>query len=696
MKVYGVGQIKNLGIIGHGDSGKTTLASALLYTAGAVNRFGKISEGNTITDFDPEEIERQITISSSLCYCEWQNQKFNFLDTPGYGNFIFDTKASLRVVDCGLVVVCAVSGVEVQTEKTWEFADEFNLPRCIVVNKMDRERASFDRTLESIRGRFGRNAIPIQIPIGAESGFQGVVDLVEMKAYLYKDGDKGKATPAEIPDELSDQAQKMRESLIEMIAELDDKLLEKYFEEGELNKEDITAGLKKAIMERHIYPVICVSALNNVGTENLLNIILDYMPGPADYPEVKGLDPGSGQEKTIQCDANGPYAAFVFKTIADPYAGRISLFRVYSGKLKSDTSYFNISKKNQERFGSIAVIQGKEQQPVPEVFAGDIAAVPKLKETRTGDTFCDKEQPLVFEPVKFPEPVISFAVEPKSRGDEEKMTAAISKLTEEDATLKTSRDPQTKEFLLSGTGQLHVEVSLAKIKKKFGVDLILHPPKVPYRETITRSSEARARYKKQTGGRGQFGDCQIKMEPLPRDKEFEFVDEIFGGSIPKQYIPAIEKGIQEARQKGILAGYPMGSFRVTLFDGQFHTVDSSEMAFKIAGSMAYKQAADQAGPILLEPIMNVEISVPDDNTGDIMGDLNSRRGRVQGMDPKGNQQVIKAQVPMAEMLSYSPDLNSMTGGRGSYAMEFSHYDEVPAHLTAKIISASKKEKAEEE
>jgi elongation factor G len=655
-----------------------------------------VNEGNTVTDFDPEEIERQITLSSSLCYCEWQNHKFNFLDTPGYGNFIFDAKAALRVVECGLVVVCAVSGVEVQTEKTWEFADEFNLPRCIVINKMDRERASFNRTLDSIRGRFGRNAIPIEIPIGSEAGYQGVVDLVEMKAYLYKDGDKGKAASADIPDDLAEEAQKKREELIEMVAELDDKLLEKYFEDGKLSKEDITAGLKKAIQERHIYPVTCTSALNNIGTHNLLNIILDYLPGPADSGAVKGVDPKSGDEKSIDCDPDGPFSAFVFKTIADPYAGRISLFRVYSGKLKSDTSQYNISKKTQERFGAVAVLQGKEQQPVSEVLAGDIAAVAKLKDTKTGDTLCDKDHPVVYEPVKFPDPVMTFAVEPKSRGDEEKMTSALAKLTEEDATLKTSRDPQTKEFLLSGTGQLHVEVALAKIKKKFGADIILHPPKVPYRETITKASEARARYKKQTGGRGQFGDCQIKMEPLPRDAEFEFVDEIFGGAIPKQYIPAIEKGIQEARQKGFLAGYPMGNFRVTLFDGQFHTVDSSEMAFKIAGSMAFKQAAEQANPILLEPIMIVEITVPDDNTGDIMGDLNSRRGRVQGMDPKGSQQVIKAQVPMSEMLSYMSDLNSMTGGRGSYTMEFSHYDEVPAHLTAKIVEASKKDKEEEE
>jgi len=695
MKVYSIGDIRNLGMIGHGDSGKTTLASALLYTAGAVNRLGRIDEGTTVTDFDLEEIERQISLTSSLCFCEWQNHKFNFLDTPGYGNFISDAKASLRVVDCALVVICGVSGVEVQTEKTWEFAEGFNLPRCILINKMDRERASFERALESIRGKFGRNVIPITLPIGSESDFQGLVDLVEMKAYYYKDGDTGKATPGDIPEELVDKAKKMREELIEMVAELDDKLLEKYFEDGELGSEDFAAGLKKGILKRHIFPVTSISAIKNIGTANLLDAILNYIPGPADTAEVSGIDPGTGEGKKIPCDPEGPSTSFVFKTIADPYSGRISVFRVYSGKMASDNTYYNISKKAQERFGSLLLLQGKEQQNISEVHAGDMAAVAKLKETTTGDTIGMKEHPVIFEPVKFPEPVISFAVEPKSRGDEEKMTSALTKLTEEDASLKITRDPQTQEFLLSGTGQLHVEVAVAKIKKKFGVDLILHPPKVPYLETITKSVEARGRYKKQTGGRGQFGDCQIKMDPLPRGSNFEFKDAIFGGSIPKQYIPAIEKGIQEARQKGVLAGYPLGDFRVTLFDGQFHTVDSSEMAFKIAGSMAFKQAAEQAGPILLEPIMNVVITAPEDNTGDIMGDLNSRRGRVQGIDPQGNVQQISAQVPMAEMLSYASDLNSMTGGRGSYAMEFSHYDEVPSHLATKIIESAKKQKEQE-
>ena len=694
-KTYDIQHIRNIGVVGHGDVGKTSLVSAMLFSTGMVNRLGKVEEGNTVTDYDEEEIERQITINSALCYCEWRNHKLNIIDTPGYGVFIFDAKASLRVVDSGVVAVCGVSGVEVQTEKVWQFCNEFHLPRLLVINKMDRDRASFFRTMESIHRRFGRQAVPLQMPLGEEKNFRGVIDLIKLKAYTYKGDTSGKFVEEEIPSEYQKEAEKNREYLVEMVAEMNDELLEKFFEAGSLTDQECIQGLRAGVLAGKIFPVLCCSSTQNIGSLPLIEAVIDYLPSPDDIGELKGINPTDNSEITRQPSVQEPYSAFVLKTIADPYAGEISLFRVYSGCLKSDATIYNASKGANERIGSISFLQGKTHTSVPKVCAGELASVSKLKETTANDTLSDRSAPIVYPPLQFPVPSISFAVEPKSRADEDKMSSSLAKLAEEDPTLKMERDPQTRELLVSGTGQLHVEVTMSKLKRRYGVKVTLKQPKVPYRETVTTSGKAQGKYKKQTGGRGQYGDCWIEILPLERGSDFEFVNKIVGGVIPRNFIPAVEKGIVEARQSGVLAGYPVVDFRVILCDGSYHTVDSSELAFKIAGSLAFKRAMEQAKPVLLEPIMNVEIVAPKEFMGDLMGDLNSRRGKVQGMEPLGDMQAIRAQVPMAEMLTYGSDLNSLTGGRGSYQMDFSHYDEVPPHLEEKIIAAAKKAREEE-
>ncbi len=693
-KTYETQHIRNIAVVGHGDVGKTSLVSAILFSTGMVNRLGKVEEGNTVTDYDEEEIERKITIDSSLCYCEWRNHKLNIIDTPGYGVFIFDAKASLRVVDSGVVVVCGVSGVEVQTEKVWQFCNEFDIPRLLVVNKMDRDRASFSRTMKSINNRFGRQAVPLQMPLGEEKNFQGVIDLIKLKAYRYKGDSKGKLVEEEIPAEYQKEAEKNREYLVEMVAEMNDELLEKFFEVGSLTDEECIQGLRAGILARKIFPVLCCSSTQNIGSIPLLEAVIGYLPSPADMGEVKGKNPSDNSEITRQPSVKEPCSAFVFKTIADPYAGKISLFRVYSGCVKSDSTVFNASKGINERIGSISLLQGKTATPVTEVCAGELASVTKLKDTATNDTLTDRSASIVYPPLKFAMPSISFAVEPKSRADEDKMSSSLAKLTEEDPTLKIDRDPQTKELLVSGTGQLHVEVTMSRLKRRYGVEVTLKQPKVPYRETVTTTAKAQGKYKKQTGGRGQYGDCWIEIQPRERGEDFEFVDKIVGGAIPRNFIPAVEKGILDARQSGVVAGYPVVDFRVILYDGSFHSVDSSELAFKIAGSLAFKRAMEQAKPVLLEPIMNVEINAPKEHMGDLIGDLNTRRGKVQGVDPRGDMQVIRAQVPMAEMLTYDSDLNSLTGGRGSYQMEFTHYDEVPHHLAEKVTETAKKAREE--
>ncbi|HLQ77814.1 MAG TPA: elongation factor G [Terriglobia bacterium] len=688
MNLYEGKSIRNVGIVGHSGSGKTSLISAALFDTGATNRLGRVDDGNAPTDYDEDEIERKITIGAKLAFCEWNKTKINMLDTPGFGNFIQEARGALRVADAALVAVDAVAGVMVQTEKVWSYADEFGLPRMILINRMDRETASFERSIESIQQRLGRACVPIQVPIGAEKKFKGVVDLIQKKAYVFAADGTGKFMESAIPDDIAVVAEEYREKLIEAVAESDEKLMEKFFDSGTLPDEDIVAGLRKQVSEGKIYPVLFSSATANIGIAQLLNAIVNYLPDAVSRGTVTGKDSrGADVERKI-ADSE-PFSAFVFKTFSDPFTGRISLFRIYSGVLTAETQPFSVTKGVTERFGQIATLQGKTLVTTTKLHAGDIGAAPKLKETVTGDTLSDKTHQITYPAVKWVEPVISFAIEPKSRGDEDKISSAIHKLMDEDLGLGYSREVQTKEFLLSGQGQMHVELAVARLKKRYGVEVLLHPPKVPYRETIKGKADVQGKHKKQSGGHGQYGDCKIRMEPLPRGGDFEFVNEVFGGAIPRNYIPAVEKGIQEARIKGVLAGFPTVDFRVILYDGSYHDVDSSEMAFKIAGSLAFKKAIREAKPILLEPVMNVEVNAPEEFAGDLMGDLNSRRGRVQGMDVQGRNTVIKAQVPLSEVLSYASDLTSKTGARGSYTMEFSHYDEVPSQLAEKIIAHAK-------
>ncbi len=691
MKVYDAASIRNVAVVGHGGSGKTQLVSALLFDAGVVNRLGKVDEGNTVTDYDEEEIARKHTLSASLAYAEWNKTKINLIDTPGFGNFFSDARAAIQIADGALVVVDAVAGVEVQTEKAWAAAAEANLPRIVVVNRLDRERASLDRTLESVRQTLHRAIVPVQLPIGNERDFSGVVDLVAMKAYTFATDGSGKMTEGAIPADLADAATAAREALIEMVAEADETLMEHFFEAGTLAHEELVLGLAAATRDAKIFPLVCTAGLSNIGVQPLLNAILEYLPSPAERPFTANAN---GETVTRKPDDKAPYAAFVFKTVADQFAGRITMFRVYQGCLKADSTVANATQGTQERLGHLIALQGKTPTNVPELKAGDIGAVAKLKDTKTNDTLADKGAGITFQAISFPEPVLSYAIEPKSRGDEDKISTAMHRLEEEDASIKYRRDPQTHELLLAGQGQMHIEVTVAKLKRRFGVEVLLKPPRIPYRETITARTEAHGRHKKQTGGHGQFGDCKIKMEPLPRGSEFEFVDEIFGGSIPRQFIPAVEKGIQESRLRGYLAGYPVVDFRVTLTDGSYHDVDSNELSFKTAGWLAFKDGMSRAKPTLLEPVMNVTIEAPNDNAGDLMGDLNGRRGRISGMEARGTSTVIKAQVPMAEMLTYEQHLTSVTGGRGSYHMEYSHYDEVPSHLQTKIVASAKAERGQ--
>jgi len=690
MKVYDAASIRNVTIAGHSGSGKTQLAAAILFDAGMVNRFGRVDDGTTVTDFDEEEVSRKHTLAASLAYAEWNKHKINLIDTPGFGNFLSDTLAAMRVCDAAVVVVDAVSGVEVQTEKVWAAAEQFELPRLVVVNRIDRERASLSRTLDSLTTSFGRTVIPVQMPIGEEKAFRGVVDLVGMKAYVFETDGSGKFKEEAVPAAMEADAKAARDGLIEMVAEADDTLMEKFFEEGTLTQDELVGGLRTAVLGRRIFPLFCTSSILNIGVQTLLDALIAYVPAPSERP-AKGTK--GGQDVEVTASESAPYAAFVWKTVADPFAGRISMFRVMSGSIKADSTVYNITKETPERLGHLVLLQGKAQTDVPEIKAGDIGAVAKLKETVTNDTLTDKGG-VAFNPMKFPEPVLSYAIEPKSRGDEDKISSSLQRLQEEDPTIRSSREAQTKELLLSGQGQLHIEVTVAKLKRRFGVEVNLKPPKIPYRETITAATDAHGRHKKQTGGHGQFGDCSIRMEPLPRGSDFQFVDDIFGGSIPQTFRPAVEKGIQDTRLRGYLAGYPVVDFKVTLVDGKYHDVDSNELSFRMAGRLAFKDAMTRCKPTILEPIMDVEVYAPSDFAGDLMGDLNGRRGRIAGMDTRGGMTVIKAQVPMSEMLTYEQQLTSATGGRGSYHMEYSHYEEVPSHIQSKVVAAYKAEKGE--
>jgi len=695
LKVYSGANIRNVALVGHGHAGKTSLVSAMLYSAGATQRQGRVDDGSSTTDYDEEEIGRKMSISAGAAVVEWGGSKINILDTPGFSMFVHEAKMVLPVVDAAIVVVDGVAGVEVVTQRVWSYCEEFRTPRLIVVNRMDRDRANAERVLGSLVGAFGRDVIPIELPIGSEKSLSGVIDLVRMKAYTYELGGNGKGKETEIPANLKEQAQAAHETLVELVAEGDDKLMEKFFEAGTLGEEDLIPALHNAIREDKIFPVIFSSGLGNIGADRILDFIIDYTPAPAEHEWVQGEAPGGNGDAPKRRESDEePVSLYAFKTVSDAFSGRITYFKVFSGVLKNEATLQNFSKGVQEKFAHISVMQGKTAIPVNELHAGDIGAVAKLKDTLTGDTLGDKNAPIQYPRVKLPEPAITFAIEPKSRADEDKLGPGIHKLMEEDAMLRFFRDPQTKEFLIAGTGQQHIEVIVAKLKKRYHTEVNLKAPKVPYRETIRGKADVQGRHKKQTGGHGQYGDCKIKMEPMPRGGEFEFVNEIFGGSIPKNYIAPVEKGIRDAAARGYLAGFPVVDFRVILYDGSYHDVDSNDLSFQMAERIAFKKAMEIAKPTLLEPVMSVEITVPDDFAGSIMGDLNSRRGRIQGMDNKAGNTVVKAEVPMSEMLTYGVELTSMTQGRGSFNMEMHHYDVVPAQLQEKIIEKAKAERGE--
>jgi elongation factor G len=690
------GHIRNVAIIAHSGAGKTSLSEAILFNAGAIDRAGTVEGGNTTMDFEPEETDRKISVTSAVAYCDWNDTRLNLIDTPGFINFIEDTRGCLRVADGAVVIVSAISGVKAETEKIWRYACEFEVPRIVFVNKLDKEAADFSNAISELEKSFDQEAIPLFIPIGAGESFRGIVDLVAMKAYVYKDG---KASETDIPDDLKTVAEDYRKKLVEKIAEADDSLLEKYLEGGEITNEEVMKGIKEASLTRRFIPMACGSATMNIGVTQLMDLMLMCLPTPEEMSRIspiRGTNPKDGKEVDRKPVTTDPLTAYVFKTVADPFAGKLSIFRVYSGVLKADSTVLNATSGAKERVGQIFYLVGKKHVPVASVNAGEIAAVVKLKETNVGDTLCEEHHPLVLPKVKFAEPIISYAIAPKTKGDEDKVSIGLHRILEEDPTIRFTRDEESKEMILSGMGQVHLEVALDKLRRKFGVEVAMKAPKIAYRETIKARTRAQGRYKKQSGGRGQFGDCWIEFEPLPRGGGFEFVDKIVGGVIPQQYRPAVEKGIIEKLKEGLIAGYPMVDVKVTLTDGSYHSVDSSEMAFKIAGSMALQKAVLDAKPIVLEPIMKIEVVVPDDTLGAVIGDLNSKRGKVQGVEPQaGGNQKILALVPMAEMLVYANQLQSMTSGRGLYSMEFSHYEELPAHVTQKLIAEREKHKEEE-
>jgi elongation factor G len=691
-----VGQIRNVAVIAHAGAGKTSLTEAMLYNAGAIDRMGSIEAGNTTTDYEPEEVARKISVSSAMAFCEWKSTRINLIDTPGFINFIEDTRGCLRVADGAVVIVSAISGVKAETEKVWKYAGEFEVPRIVFVNKLDKESANFLNALDEIQKSFEAEAVPLYLPIGEGQNFRGLIDLLTMRAYLYEDG---KQTDVDIPADQKTIADEYRKKLVEKIAEADDALLEKYLEGEELTNEQILKGIKEACLTWRFIPVVCGSAVQNRGVKKLMDTVILCLPSPDEMSRIspiKGVNPKDNKEVERKPVATEPLTAYVFKTVADPFAGKLSIFRVYSGVLKADSTVLNASSGSKERIGQVFYLQGKKHVPAQSVGPGEIAAVVKLKDTNVGDTLCEEHHPLVLRKVRFADPIISYAIEPKTKGDEEKVSIGLQRILEEDPTLRFSRDEESREMLLSGMGQVHLEIALEKLKRKFGVEVTMKTPKIPYRETIKAPAKAQGKYKKQSGGRGQYGDCWIEIEPMPRGGGYEFADKIVGGVIPQQYRPAVEKGIVETMKEGAFAGYPMVDVKVRLFDGSYHSVDSSEMAFKIAGSMALKKAVQDARPVLLEPIMKVEVIVPEDTLGSVIGDLNSKRGKVQGVDAQaGGNQKVEALVPMSEMLVYANQLQSMTSGRGLYSMEFSHYEEVPAHLAQKIVAERQKQKSEE-
>ncbi|MBN2382752.1 elongation factor G [bacterium] len=693
MKKYEIANIRVAGIIGHGDSGKTSLASAMLFDSKMTTRLTSVQEGNSVTDFDENEIERKISISLAPCYLEWDKKRYQIIDTPGYGDFINEAKLGLRVCDSAIITVCSVAGVEVFTEKVWEYADEYKLPRVIFLNKLDRERASFTRTMDNLREIFNKGekdlVIAFNLPIGEEDKFEGVVDVLTQKGYRYKNDKSGDFEEIPVPENLTDLLQEAREKLIEAAAEKDDTLLEKYLEGEEFSSEEVISGLKKAVLEGDIVPVLCGSALLNIGVRHLLDCIGEFLPSPLQAPAATGKKPNTDEQITRHFKEDEPFSGYVYKTMVDPYAGKITLFRVYSGMLNPDSTFLNVNRDVKERVGQVFFLQGKTQTSVEKIYPGELGAVTKLKETGTGDSIADSSAQILLPIPEKENPMIAYAIVPKAKEDEEKINLSLQKLADEDPTITFVREIQTKQLLLWGMGQQHIEIIVAKLEKRYGVQVVLTLPKIPYRETIRGKTEIQGKYKKQTGGRGQYGDTWLRIEPMPSGGGFVFDNLIVGGVIPKNFIPSVEKGIIGAMQEGALAGFPIVDVRVGLFDGSFHTVDSSDMAFQIAASMGFKKGVLQCNPVLLEPIMDVEVICPEDMVGDIIGDLNGRRGRVQGFEAKGHRQIVKAQVPQAEMLTYASDLRSMTGGRGIFSMKFSHYEELPAHLQEKVIAEFK-------
>ena len=698
MKRVEASHIRNIGTFGHGGEGKTSLVEAILFDTGENSRLGRVDDGSSLMDFEQEEINRKISISASLAHFEWNKHQFHIIDTPGYANFIAEAKASIRVVDGAIIVIGGNSEVKVQTETVWGYANEFQIPRILYVSKMDTERANFLKVVEEVKKTFpSQPAVPVQLPIGGEGNFKGVVDLIQRKAYFYREDGSGQFELKDIPPDMKEEVEKNREKLVETVVEMDDQLMEKYLESGEVSIEELFRCLRKGTMERKLVPAVCGSSVRNIGIQPLLDLAISCFPSPVERGPVQGKSPKAGESEAREPKEEMPFSAFVFKTIADPFAGKLNLFRVYSGSVNADSTIYNSKKDVKERIGQIFLLEGKKQKPVGFAGLGDIVAVAKLKETGTGDTFCDEKKPIVFDETKLPLPVISYALTPKSKGDEEKITASLARIHEEDPTMMLSRDEQTGEIILSGVGQTHVEVIVEKLKRKFGVEVNLSVPKVPYKETIRGSKTGVIyRHKKQTGGRGQFAEVHFDISSLPRGSGFEFENALVGMNVPRNFVPAVEKGVVEAMQNGVLAGYPVVDVKVRFYDGKSHEVDSSEMAFKIAAIMAFKKGVQEASPVLLEPIMKVVVTAPDENIGDVIGDLNSRRGRVLRVDSKGNYQMIEANVPMSEMLKYAPDLNAKTGGRGTFTMEFSHYEELPAQLTEKVVAQAKKDKEKED
>ena len=688
-------KLRGVGIVGQGGSGKTSLGEAMLFAAGATQRLGKVMDGTSVLDHEPEEIKHQISISTAFHTLPWKKHSITLVDTPGYAAFLADTINCMRAFSSAIFVLNPSVGLRVEAERLWARANEDKVSRILFVNKMDHEQADVEQRIAPMLETLEAKGVYLQMPIGVEAGFKGVVDLLSMKAFVYEN-DSGKSSESEVPADLQARAEEMRQKLIEDISETDDELLEKFLEGKDLSAEEIRQALRNGIREKKLFPILFGSSTRQIGIVQLLDAVVDYLPSPIDEGEIEGKQPSNGEAAKRRPDVNAPFSAYVFKTISDPFAGKLSVMRVISGRIASDMTCLDVNKQAKEKIGHMFRLEGKKQEIVKEAVAGEIVAAAKLKEVVTGDTLCDEKASIQYEGPAHFSPVISFALEPKSKADEEKVPQGLHRMMEEDLTITLHRDEETRDFILSGMGQQHIEIIVEKLKRKYGAEVVLKAPKVPYKETIRGSASAQGKLKKQSGGRGQYGDTWLKVEPLPHGAGFEFVDQIVGGAVPRNYIPAVEKGVREAMSNGYLAGYPMVDVRVTLYDGSYHDVDSSDMAFKIAASLGFKNAVEKAKPVLLEPIMNMEVSVPDECMGDVIGDLNSRRGKVLGMDTKGHTQVIKSRVPMAEILKYAPDLRALTSGRGEFQMEFSHYEELPGHLAEKVVKEAKARKAAEQ